>query len=65
MEEMGMDQDQIEEYDQELAGEYDENMEDMGDDNMDQMEDDMNDDGYGAEVNQLFFYKFQKICLGR
>ncbi len=48
-----------------MQGEYDENMEDMGDDNMDQMEDDMNDDGYGAEVNQLFFYKFQKICLGR
>jgi hypothetical protein len=39
-----------------LQGEYDENMEDMGDENMDQMDDDMNDDGYGAEVNQSFYY---------
>lgn len=31
-------------------------MEDMGDENMDQMEDDMNDDGYGAEVNQFIIF---------
>ena len=64
MEEMGMDQDQMEEYDQELAGEYDENMEDMGDENMDQMEDDMGDDGYGAEVNKSIFL-ISKLFLGR
>ena len=57
-EEMGMNQDQMEEYDQEMMGEYDENMEDMGDENMDQMEDDMNEDGYGAEVCYFTYFLF-------